>query len=52
MNADTRFAVAVAAVLCPLTFFAVWEWGAFGSLLILLVPIAFIFRRRSVQNRF
>ena len=50
MNADTRFAIAVIAVLCPVTFFAVWEWGAFGTLAIVLVPFAFIIRQHSLQN--
>jgi hypothetical protein len=52
MNAEIRFAIAVIAGLCPLAFFAVWEWGAFGTLVIMLVPIAFMLRypRRSLQN--
>jgi len=46
---DLRFVIAVAAILCPLTFFAVWTFGAFGSLVIMLGPIAFAIRypRRS-----
>src|ERR1041385_10307 len=46
---DLKFALIVAVVLCPAPFFAVWTFGAFGSLVICLVPVAFIFRssRRS-----
>lgn len=46
---DLRFTVALLAVLCPLAFFAVWMFGAFGSFVIMLVPIAFMIRapRRS-----
>ncbi|HZN36034.1 MAG TPA: hypothetical protein VFB80_19525 [Pirellulaceae bacterium] len=36
-----RFAFLVALVLCPLTFYAVWAFGPFGSLLIMAVPAAF-----------
>jgi hypothetical protein len=39
---DLRFALAVAAVLCPLAFLAVWAFGPFGSFVIMLAPIAFI----------
>jgi len=50
--ADLRFALAVAAVLCPLAFLAVWAFGPFGSFVIMLAPIAFISRspRRSQPN--
>jgi hypothetical protein len=50
--ADIRFSLAVTAILCPLAFFAVWEWGAFGTLVIMLAPIAFMLRspRRNPQN--
>jgi len=46
---DVRFAITLMAVLCPLTFFAVLAFGAFGSLLIMAVPFAFMIRaqRRS-----
>jgi hypothetical protein len=49
---DLRFTIALIAVLCPLTFFAVWMFPVYGSLLIMLVPIAFIIRgsRRSQPN--
>jgi hypothetical protein len=49
---DLRFTIALMAVLCPLTFFAVWMFGAFGSLLIMVVPFAFMIRaqRRSRPN--
>ena len=49
---DLRFTIALMAVLCPLTFFAVWMFGAFGSLLIMVVPFAFMIRaqRRSQPN--
>jgi hypothetical protein len=49
---DIRFSLAVAAVLCPLAFFAIVVWGPFGSLVIMLAPIAFIFRypRRGLRN--
>jgi hypothetical protein len=42
---DVRFSIALVAVLCPLTFFAVWAFGPFGSFVIMLVPIAFIVRQ-------
>jgi hypothetical protein len=46
---DLRFVIALIVVLCPLAFFAVWTFGAFGSLVIMLAPIAFMIRysRRS-----
>jgi hypothetical protein len=49
VTSDLRFMFALVAVLCPLAFFAVWIFGAFGSLVIILVPIAFALRtpRRS-----
>jgi hypothetical protein len=49
---DIRFYIAVVAVLCPLAFFAVWEWGAYGTFVIMLVPMAFILRspRRGLGN--
>ena len=52
MSAENRFAIAVTSVLCPLAFFAVWEWGAYGTLVVMLVPIAFMLRypRGSLQN--
>jgi hypothetical protein len=46
-----RFSIAVVAILCPLTCFAVWEWPAFGSLVIILVPIAFILRFHGRSQR-
>jgi hypothetical protein len=39
-----RFSIALAGVLCPLAFFAVWTFGPLGSLVICLVPLAFAFR--------
>jgi hypothetical protein len=49
---DLRFTIALIAVLCPLAFFAVLMFGAFGSLVIMLAPMAFIIRshRRSQPN--
>ena len=49
---DLRFIIILSAVLCPLTFFAVTMFGAFGPLVIMLAPIAFIIRsrRRSHPN--
>ena len=49
---DLRFTIALIAVLCPLTFFAVWMFPVFGSLVIMLAPIAFIIRshRRGQPN--
>lgn len=50
---DRGLALAGAAVLCPLAFFAVWEFGPFGSFVIVLVPIVFMIRSplRSRGNR-
>jgi hypothetical protein len=47
-----RFAIAVSASLVPLTFFAVWEFGPLGSLVIMSVPIAFMLRfpRNNLRN--
>jgi hypothetical protein len=47
-----RFAIAVSAILVPLAFFAVWEFGPLGSLVIMLVPIAFMLRfpRNNLRN--
>lgn len=53
-RADLRFAIIVAAVLCPLAFAAVWMFGPMGSMVITLAPLAFIIRsprRRSVPAR-
>ena len=49
---DLRFTIALIAVLCPLTFFAVWMFPVFGSLVIMVVPIAFVIRaqHRSQPN--
>jgi hypothetical protein len=44
LSSDIKFSIAVALVLCPLAFFAVWEFGPFGSFVIVLAPIAFILR--------
>ena len=41
---DIRFSMVLVVVLCPLTFFAVWTCGPFGSLAIMLAPIALILR--------
>lgn len=49
---DLQFVIAVAAVGCPLAFFAVWTFGPFGSFVIMLAPIACLIRyqRRSQPN--
>jgi len=52
-SSDLKFALLVAAVLCPLAFLAVWAFGPFGSFVIILAPIAFIVRsprRRRVNH--
>ncbi len=41
---DLRFTILLIAVLCPLTFLVVSLFPGFGSLVILLVPFAFIIR--------
>ena len=41
---DLRFTIALMTVLCPLTFFAVWMFPVFGSLVIMVVPVAFAIR--------
>lgn len=43
---DLRFGLAVAAVLCPLAFLAVWVMGPFGAFIIVLAPVALIIRSR------
>jgi hypothetical protein len=43
---DFRFSLALSVVLCPIVFSAVFAFGAFGSLLICVVPLAFAFRGR------
>jgi hypothetical protein len=43
-SSDLRYSLGLAAVMMPLTFFAVWVLGPLGSLVILLVPIACILR--------
>jgi hypothetical protein len=49
---DIRFSIAVALAVSALAFFAVRTQGPFGSFVIMLVPIAFIFRfpRRGLRN--
>ncbi len=42
--ADIRFTIAILAILCPLIF---WAGSAYGSLLIMLVPISFILRKQN-----
>jgi len=48
---DTRFATVLTAILCPLTFAAVWMFSAAGTLVILLVPIAFMMRDHFRNDR-
>jgi hypothetical protein len=43
---DSRFAIALTAILCPVVFFAVWMFSAYGTLVIMLVPIAFMIREQ------
>ena len=49
---DLRFMLLTIAVLCPLAVFAAMMFGAFGSLVIMLAPIACIIRSqlRSQPN--
>lgn len=51
-SSDLKFAVGVAAVLCPLGFLAVWAFGPLGAFVIVLAPIACVVRspRRSQAN--
>jgi hypothetical protein len=44
---DSRFNVVLLAVLCPLTFAAVMLFPMFGSLTIMLVPIAYAIRAQQ-----
>jgi hypothetical protein len=48
---DVRFSIALAAVVCPLAFFAVWTFGPFGSFVIMLVPIAFFLRSPLLKHK-
>jgi len=41
---DLHFMLTLIAVLCPLTFLAVWMFPVFGSLVIMVVPIAYAIR--------
>ena len=41
---DLRFTIILISVLCPLTFFAVSMFPAFGFLIIIVAPFAFIIR--------
>ena len=45
--ADIKFSIVLVAVLCPIAFWAVWLGGAYGSMAMILVPLAFLFRFRS-----
>ena len=49
---DLRFTLILIAVLCPLAFFAVTMFEAYGTLVIMLAPIACMirFQRRSQPN--
>jgi hypothetical protein len=49
-SSDLRFTIALSLVLCPLAFFAVWMFGAYGSLVIMLAPIAFAFRNPRLSQ--
>jgi uncharacterized membrane protein len=44
---DSRFFIVLLAVLCPLTFAAVILFPVFGSLTIMLVPIAYAIRAQQ-----
>jgi hypothetical protein len=48
---DTRFATVLTVILCPLAFFAVWMFSAYGTLVIMLVPIAFMIRDQLRNDR-
>ena len=48
---DIRFSVAVAVIGSILAFVAVWFGGAYGTLVIILVPIAFLFRSQQRGGR-
>jgi len=45
------FTIYLAMILCPLTFFSVYYFGAMGTLTIMLVPIAFLFARIGKTTR-
>jgi hypothetical protein len=47
---DSSFSVALIAVICPLTFAAVMLFPVFGSLTIMLVPIAYAIRAQQQRN--
>ena len=48
-----RFSIAVIAIGCPLMVLAIWMFGAYGTLIIALVPVVFAFRypRHSEPSR-
>jgi len=50
---DLRFTLILMAVLCPLVCFAEFTFGAYGSLLMMVIPAAFAIRaqRRGQPNQ-
>ena len=46
-----RATLLVGLILCPLAFFAVWMFSAYGTLVIMLVPIAFMIRQQCRNDR-
>jgi hypothetical protein len=48
---DSRFATVLTVILCPLAFFAVWMFSVYGTLVIMLVPIAFMIRDKFRNDR-
>jgi hypothetical protein len=48
---DSRFATVLTVILCPLAFFAVWMFSVYGTLVIMLVPIAFMMRDKFRNDR-
>lgn len=44
------FTITLTMILCPLTYFSVYYFGAMGTLTIMLVPIAFLFRMNSKDD--
>jgi hypothetical protein len=48
---DSRFATVLTVILCPVAFFAVLMFSAYGTLVIMLVPIAFMIRDQFRNDR-
>jgi hypothetical protein len=51
LMSDSLFGIVLTAILCPLTFAAVWMFSAAGTLVFMFVPIAFMIRNNLRKDR-